>query len=69
MAAALPRIGVLDPTAVSTFPDLLAELYRTRYTGPLTLHFQAGTAKVVDFPGPRLPLHGLDNPPPTSDAT
>ena len=37
-------------------PTLLQALYQRGYTGPLTLHFQGGMPRVVEFEAPQLRL-------------
>ena len=43
-----------------TWAELQAELYHSRYTGPITVHLNGGVPASVDFPGPQIRLGGLD---------
>jgi hypothetical protein len=41
---------------VKTFPQVLEDLFRTRYTGTITLHFFNGMPRKVELPAPVIEL-------------
>lgn len=41
---------------MKTFPQLLEELYRTRFTGTITLHVFNGVPRRIELPGPTVEL-------------
>lgn len=45
-------LETLNTAARPTFPDLLEQLYRLNYCGPVTLHFIDGIPGVVEFAQP-----------------
>lgn len=40
----------------SSIATLFQKLYDRKYTGPITLHFHQGEAKVAEFPAPKITL-------------
>lgn len=41
---------------MKTFPDVLEELYESRFTGKLTIHVLNGVPRAIEFPGPKVDL-------------
>lgn len=41
---------------MKTFPEVLEDLYGSRFTGTVTLHFLNGTPRKVEMPAPVIDL-------------